>query len=135
MTPFGRRPGDNADPRMSTGDPEDDKVLRIIAQNSELSDPRHWVHDLSFEDEEAARMAARLIANVATPPGSMPGRDDAERAWITEVTASPDGGWQLTAEQHDVVLTADLIRSAREFFTLITEHLPGSEYDGWRASI
>jgi hypothetical protein len=41
----------------------------------------------------------------------------------------------MTAEQHGVVLTASLIRSAREFFTLIIDHLPGGTYDGWRASL
>jgi hypothetical protein len=135
MAVFRRRSGSDADPAMSTGDPEDDKILRIIAENSQLDKPRHWVHSLCFQDQEAARTAARLIANMATPPDSMPGRDTAERAWVTEVTADPHGGWLVTAEQHDVVLSASLIRSAREFFTLIIEHLHGGEYDGWRASL
>lgn len=65
----------------------------------------------------------------------MPTRDATERAWVTEVTADPDGGWLITAEQHDVVLSASLIREARGFFTLIVEHLPGGDYDGWRASL
>jgi hypothetical protein len=134
MALFKRRSEGDADPSMPTGDPEDDKILRIISENSQLGKPRHWVHSLCFQDEEAARMAARVIANIATPATSMPGRDEAERAWVTEVTADPGGLWLVTAEQHGIVLSASLVRSAREFFTLITEQLPGSGYDGWRAS-
>lgn len=48
MALFRRRSADNADPGMSTGDPDDDKILRILAQNSQLDEPRHWVHNLSF---------------------------------------------------------------------------------------
>jgi hypothetical protein len=135
MARFKRRSGSDADPGMSTGNPEDDKILRVISANSQPDKPRHWVHSLCFQDEEAARMAARVIANIAIPATSMPGRDEAERAWVTEVTADPDGGWLVTAEQDGVVLSASLVRSAREFFTLITEKLPGSGYDGWRASL
>jgi hypothetical protein len=135
MALFRRRSSSDADPGMSTGDPEADKILRIISEQSQLDKPRHWVHSLCFQDEEAARMAARVIAKVATPATSMPGRAEAERAWVTDVTADLDGGWLVTAEQRGVVLSASLVRSAQEFFTLIAEQLPGNIYRGWRASL
>jgi hypothetical protein len=130
--PFRQSSGDH---ELSTGDPEDDKILRIIAQNSPLAQPRHWVHTLCFEDEGAARAAAGMLANLAGPPDSMPGRPAAERAWVTEVTADPDAGWVVTAEQDGVVLSADLVRQVRELFTELEKLLPGIVYDGWRASL
>jgi Regulator of ribonuclease activity B len=112
---------DPADSDLTTGDPEDDKVLRMLASGGPLDAPRHWMHFLYCSNEAAARGAARAIE---------------EAGWTTELARDPDGApvWQILAEQHGVVISAELIRQTRSFFTHAAEILPGGEYDGWAAS-
>jgi hypothetical protein len=45
-----------------------------------------------------------------------------------------DPDWCVVAEQHGVVVTADLVSRVRAFFESIASLVPGTEYAGWHAS-
>lgn len=110
---FGRQPlrmtslprmgvGGVSDPELSTGDADDDEVLRQLARRSPLDAPRHWVHFLLCPDEAEARAVAAEVAAAG---------------WA--VRADPDGegaGWCVAAVQFGVVASADAVRRARVFF-------------------
>jgi hypothetical protein len=109
-------------PELSTGDPEDDELLRHIAARSRLDQPREVKHFLYVRDEEAAQTVARPLAMTG---------------WEAEIFAPEATGepYLVTAARDRVVLTAELVRSSRELFQSIVSAVPGSEYDGWEASI
>jgi hypothetical protein len=109
-------------PELSTGDPEDDQLLRQIAARASLDLPRSWRHYLYVPDEDSAQMIARPL--VAT-------------GWDAEILApdAADEPYCVIAERAGVILTADLVRSSRELFENITSLMPGAEYDGWEVSI
>jgi hypothetical protein len=114
--------GGETPPELSTGNPDDDQILRQIAARTSLDRPRNWEHFLLVPDESAARLVANPLADcgwdvVIVPPGE------------------DDSRWTVVAEGQDVVLTAPLVRSTRELFENLAAQLPGSEYDGWQASI
>jgi hypothetical protein len=41
----------------------------------------------------------------------------------------------VIAEREGAVTTPDAVREARLFFESIAQQFPGSEYDGWEASL
>lgn len=107
---------------VSTGHPVDDELLARLGQLGDLNAPRHWVHYLYFADETAARGAAEVVASAG---------------WtLRTVDESAAGGpeWVVIADQHDVVLDAPTVQSARTFFETVAAQWPGGDYDGWEAS-
>ncbi len=107
----------------TTGHDGDDQLLSTLAGMGDLSHPRHWVHYVYFPGESSARDAGALI----------------ERAgWrLQRVDESAAGGpeWVVIAEREGAVTTPDAVREARLFFESIAQQFPGSEYDGWEASL
>jgi hypothetical protein len=114
--------GGETPPELSTGNADDDELLRQLAARTSLGLPRSWEHFLLVPDQDTAGIAARPL--MAT-------------GW--EVSIAPPGAedpaWCVIAERKAVVLTRELVRSSRELFETIASHLPGAEYDGWQASI
>ncbi len=113
--------GELTDPELSTGDSEDDQVLRAIARASRLDQPREWTHFLPCASESAARVVGRIAADVG---------------FTVEITTNRRGkDWCILAGQSDVVISAALVRRTREFFQGVAERVPGASYDGWHASV
>ncbi len=113
--------GQNDDPEFSTGDPEDDQVLRTIARKSRLDQPREWTHLLPCATESAARVVGQIAADVG---------------FDVEITTNRRGkDWCVLASQSGVVISAALVRRTREFFQGVAERVPGASYDGWHASV
>ncbi|MBR7743123.1 ribonuclease E inhibitor RraB [Phycicoccus sp. BSK3Z-2] len=107
---------------FDTGHAGDDQLLAQLAQMSDLSAPRHWVHYLYVADEPSARGAADAVQATG---------------WdLQNVAESATGGpeWVVVAERHDAVTTPQAVREARAFFESVAQQWPGGEYDGWEAS-
>ena len=124
-------------PELSTGNEDDDEILRQIAARTSLALPRSWEHFLLVPDGATAREVAEPLAALGwevsiAPPGA--GDDD-------EPDADPDDDpeasqdWCVIAGQESVVLTPALVRDTRELFEDLSAQVPGSSYDGWQASI
>lgn len=106
-----------------SGHPGDDQLLMQIAQQSELSAGRHWIHYLYFAGEEAAHAAAAQISDAG---------------WgIRRVDQSAGGGpeWIVIADMHGAVITPETVGSARSFFEAVAAAHLGGDYDGWEASL
>lgn len=119
------RPDPIADPvpsELSTGNPEDDQVLRQIAARTSLSLPRSWRHFLYLSTEADAGAVARPLVAAGWQVFALPPGDE-------------DTSWCLVAEMDDVVLTGELVRTVRQMFEAITRQVAGAEYDGWEATI
>jgi hypothetical protein len=110
-------------PESSTGNDDDDQVLRQIALHSSLDLPRDWQFFLLMPDEQNAVAAARGLT----------------RAGPFEVAVVPPDAeapaWCLIAELKGAVLTPKMIRGLREMFEKVASQIPGAVYDGWQASI
>lgn len=109
-------------PGFDTGHAGDDQLLTQLAQITDLSAPRHWLHYLYFADEAAARGAADVISGAG---------------WeLQTVAESADGGpqWVVVAERHGAVTSPEAVREARVFFEAVAHQWPGGDYDGWEAS-
>lgn len=107
---------------FNTGHAGDDQLLTQLAQMSDLTAPRHWVHYLYFADEAGAREAAAVVAAAG---------------WeLQDVAESAAGGpeWVVIAERHGAVTDPDAVRDARAFFERVAQQWPGGDYDGWEAS-
>jgi hypothetical protein len=108
----------------STGNADDDEILRQIAARTSLSDPRSWKHYIYTADEGSAQQLAGPLLRFG---------------WQVEIFApnedEGDDKFLVVAEMTDVVLTVDLVRSTRELFERIVSALPGADYDGWEAEI
>ena len=50
---------------LSTGNPDDDQLLRQISARVRLDQPRDWKHYLSVPDEPSAQMVAGLLLRLA----------------------------------------------------------------------
>jgi len=114
--------GGETPPELSTGDPEDDQLLRQIAARARLDLPREYRHYLYVPDQESAQTIVRPLEATG---------------WQAEIYASDDAGepYCVVAARDGVVLTADLVRSARELFQKLASLIPGADYDGWEVSI
>jgi hypothetical protein len=107
---------------FETGHAGDDQLLTQLAQMSDLTAPRHWVHYLYFPDEAVAREAAEVVGAAG---------------WdLQNVAESAAGGpeWVVIAERHGAVTSPEAVRDARAFFEDVAERWPGGDYDGWEAS-
>jgi hypothetical protein len=114
-------PGDGPEQEFSTGDAEDDELLRQIARQSSLDAARDWVHFLDCQDEVVARSAAAEIAAAG---------------WSVQVDLNDEGeDWCVAAEQFGVITSADVVRQARTFFESVAARHAGACYDGWQASV
>jgi hypothetical protein len=120
--------GGTTPPELSTGDPEDDQLLRQIAARVPLDQPRSWIHYVYAPDEPTAQIVARSLLRVAYQDVAL---------FDVEIYAPDEPGepYCVIAEREGTVLTADLVRQTRELFELITSHLPGTDYDGWEVSM
>jgi hypothetical protein len=114
-------------PELSTGNPEDDELLRQIAARVPLDQPRSWIHYVYAQDEPSAQLVARLLLRVAYQ----------DAGFDVEIYApdEADESYCVVAEREDTVLTADLVRNTRGLFELVTAQIPGTEYDGWEVSM
>jgi hypothetical protein len=119
--------GGTTPPELSTGDPEDDQLLRQIAARVPLDQPRTWIHYVYAPDEPSAQLVARLLLRLAFQGVS----------FNVEIYAPDEAGepYCVIAERDGTVLTADLVRQTRELFELLTSHVPGTDYDGWEVSM
>jgi len=123
-------------PELSTGNEDDDEILRQIAARTSLELPRSWEHFLLVPDEAAAREVAAPLAalgwevTLAAPSGEDEGRDD-------DPDDDPQArqSWCVISGQQSVVLTPGLVRDSRELFEDLAAKYPGARYDGWQASI
>lgn len=123
MPLFSRRPRPSQNRTFHTGHAGDDELLGIIAEQSDLSAPRHWVHYLYFPDERSARSWSQSIESAG---------------WSLRTVARAavdDGSWVVIPERHDVVLSPDAVRDARVYFDSIAAQVDGADYDGWEASL
>ena len=94
-------------PELSTGNEDDDEILRQIAARTSLELPRSWEHFLLVPGEAAARSVAEALAALGWEVSiGTPGPDDED-----ELDADPgdDPGagqnWSVVAGQQSVVLT------------------------------
>src|ERR1700722_925594 len=108
-------------PELSTGNPDDDQLLRQIAALAPLDRPRRWRHYLYAPDEYTAQVIARPLVRTG---------------WEAEIWAPENAGepYCVMAER-TVIVTADLGRSGRELFERVISLLPGAEYDGWEVAL
>jgi hypothetical protein len=120
---FSRRRAGKKKTAFDTGNPADDQLLGIIAERSDLTKPRHWVHYLYFPDERNARLWADSIESAG---------------WnIQEAgpAATDNGQWIVIPERHDFVVSPDAVKEARGYFESIVAQVARAEYDGWEASL
>jgi len=112
---------------LSTGNPEDDQLLRQIAARVPLDQPRDWKHYLYVPDEPSAQMVAGLLLRMSHKGVG----------FEVEIYAPDEQGesYCVTAERKNTILTAELVRSSRGLFETITSHVTGAEYDGWEVAI
>jgi hypothetical protein len=124
-------------PELSTGNEDDDEILRQIAARTSLDLPRSWEHFLLVPDEAAARSVAEALAALGwevsmAPPGP---EEDEDRDADPDEDPEARQGWCVIAGHQSVVLTPALVRDTRELFEDLAAQVPGSSYDGWQASI
>jgi hypothetical protein len=130
-------------PELSTGNEDDDEILRQIAARTSLELPRSWEHFLLVPGEAAARSAAEALAalgwevSIGTPGPDDEDAPDDEDQPDADPGDDPGAGqnWSVVAGQQSVVLTPVLVRDTRELFEELAARVPGSSYDGWQASI
>jgi hypothetical protein len=125
-------------PELSTGNEDDDEILRQIAARTSLALPRSWEHFLLVPGEAAARSAAEALAALGWEVSIGTGSDDEDEDEPgDEPGDDPAAGqnWSVVAGQQSVVLTPALVRDTRELFEELAARVPGSSYDGWQASI
>jgi hypothetical protein len=123
-------------PELSTGNEDDDEILRQIAARTSLELPRSWEHFLLVPDEAAARTVAEPLAALGWEVTiGAPGPDDDDRDVEPDDDPAARQDWCVIAGQQAVVLTPALVRDARELFEDLSAQVPGSSYDGWQASI
>jgi hypothetical protein len=121
-------------PELSTGNEDDDEILRQIAARTSLELPRSWEHFLLVPDEAAARTVAEPLAALGWEVTiAAPGPDDEDADPDDDPAARQD--WCVIAGQQSVVLTPALVRDSRELFEGLAAQVPDSSYDGWQASI
>lgn len=114
-------------PELATGNPEDDQLLRQIAARVPLDQPREWIHYVYAPDEPQAQMVAWQLLQV----------EYEEVGFQVEIHLPADAGepYSVIATRENTILTADLVRGARELFELVSAQVPGAEYDGWEVAI
>jgi Regulator of ribonuclease activity B len=113
---------------LSTGDPDDDQILRqIAARVVSLDRPREWIHYITTPDEPAAQLVAYLLSRIAYQ----------DIGFEVEIYAPDEPGdpYYVRATRAGTILTAGLVRSTRSLFEMLTARVPGADYDGWEASI
>jgi hypothetical protein len=93
---------------------------QLVKAGAVLTEPRHVRAFLYFEGEVPAAQAANGLRSHGWTAGAAPAR--ASSRWVVE------------AEQHDVVLTPEFVRTATD---VMEDHARafGGEYDGWEASV
>jgi hypothetical protein len=123
-------------PELSTGNEDDDEILRQIAARTSLELPRSWEHFLLVPDEAAARTVAEPLAALGWEVTiAAPGPDDEDRDADPDDDPAARQDWCVIAGQQSVVLTPALVRDSRELFEGLVAQVPDSSYDGWQASI
>jgi hypothetical protein len=102
---------------FTTGHPDDDARLEVLAEDGGLSRPHSWSHVLWFATEEAAQEAVdRLAVSFTT----------------RKVEHPTDPGWLVQALREEVLITQEAVVAARSDLSALAQHL-GGRYDGWLA--
>jgi hypothetical protein len=114
-------------PELSTGNPDDDQLLRQIAARVPLDQPRAWALNIAAVNAPTAEVVARLMARMA-----FGGAGFEFEICAPEAEGEP---YYVTAVGEATVLTADLVRSSREVIEIITSNVPGTVYDGWEVAL
>ncbi len=102
---------------FTTGHPDDDARLEVLAEDGGLSRPHSWSHFLWFAAEEGAQEAAGRLA----------------ASFTTRQVENPAGpGWLVQALREQVLITQESVVEVRSDLTALAQHL-GGRYDGWQA--
>ncbi|MBX9245972.1 ribonuclease E inhibitor RraB [Actinotalea ferrariae] len=123
LSRFDRRPIDPEERSPQLGLKYKDLMLldAIQKQGGDLLAPRHVLHYLYFASSGAA---ARARDELVAAGWHAQARDP--------LSEYPDQ-WGVVAEQHDVVLEPDFVRTATDLMEAVAARGDG-EYDGWEAS-
>lgn len=123
LSRFDRRPVDPEERSPQLGLKYKDLMLleAIQKQGGDLFAPRHVLHYLYFASSDAA-MTARADLEAA-----------GWQAQARDPLPEYPGQWGVVAEQRDVVLDPDFVRSATDLMEAVAARGDG-EYDGWEAS-
>ncbi|WP_022868718.1 ribonuclease E inhibitor RraB [Schaalia vaccimaxillae] len=110
------------EPPPSSGNEDDDAQIRFIAERSDLTLPRRWIHYLSFSTTEAAREAVREARQLGWP-------------LMRQIHTDELSGRQVVIlSRSDLCVDWDSVRSTRELLTKLAEDEGGS-YDSWEAAV
>ena len=97
-------------------------VLEQMAKHgADLTQPRHVVHYLYFDDEVVADTVAAQV-------------DAPFQTGVHEPIPEYPGSWRLICEAHDYTLSPGLVRDNSDYFEALAER-HGGTYDGWEACI
>lgn len=102
---------------FTTGHPDDDARLEVLAEDDGLSRRYSWSHFLWFATEEAAQEAVDRLATSFTS---------------RKVEHPTDPGWLVQALREQVLISQEAVIEARSDLTALAQHL-GGRYDGWQA--
>ena len=89
-----------------------------LAQQGALDKPHDWVHHFVSATEDSALQAATAMKR---------------SNWdITDVRPTDDNsGWLVVIRRKAVVLSYDLVRETRSYFTSLEGATPNGKYLGW----
>ena len=110
-------PQPSAPATPSTGNPDDDQLLAILAGTPSGPDAaRDWIH--------------YLYCTTAAGAASMEARAR-EAGWAVRRVHEGEG---IVASRQDLAVTPSTVAEVRPFFEGLAGSVPGGEYDGWEAS-
>jgi regulator of RNase E activity RraB len=97
-------------------------VAKLVDAGADMSQPRHVVHYVYFDNRDDATTA---VAEA---------RRSAFEVVVREPQPPSQPQWALVCERHGVILDAPTIRHSRDFFESLASRCRG-DYDGWEASV
>ncbi len=97
-------------------------VAKLVDAGADMSQPRHVLHYLYFDDRDDAETAAAEA------------RQSAFEVDVREPQPPSRPQWALVCERRGVILDAPTICDGRDFFESLASRC-GGDYDGWEASV